>query len=118
MAFEMLYLLRECAKIAAQGEVRIPIESLKEVIIRLIDEDNVVIYSVAKIDEELRVLEKLSFLTIDGNMVVINKDAFLNATKFVERQEELLKNDRYATAILEKIKQKAQHVKLLQPSAQ
>jgi hypothetical protein len=112
--FETVYLLREVAKRAAQNEIYIPTESLKEVIKRLLDEDNIV-YSVAKLDEELRVLQKLSFLTIDDDVVVIDREAFLNMTSFVERQKELLRNDKYAMAILEKIRQKAQHVKLLQP---
>jgi hypothetical protein len=117
MALELVYLLREVAKrAAAQGEVRIPIESLREVVIRLLDEDNVALFSITRLDEELKVLQKLSFLAIDGNAVVVNRDTFLNTTKFVERQIELLKNDKYAMAILEKIKQKAQHVKILQPA--
>ncbi len=115
MAFETLYLLREVTKKAAQNEVHIPVESLKEIIKKLRDEDNIVIYSVAKLDEELRALQNLSFLTIDGDVVVINREAFLNMTRFIERQEELFKDDNYAMAILKKIKQKAQHVKLLQP---
>jgi hypothetical protein len=115
MAFETIYLLREVAKGAVQNKIYIPTESLKEVIKRLLDEDNVVIYSVTKLDEELRVLQKLSFLTIDVDVVVIDREAFLNMTSFVERQEELLRDDKYAMAILEKIRQKAQHVKLLQP---
>ena len=112
--FELAYLLREVAKRADQNEMRIPIESLREVIIKLLDEDNVVLFSIARLDEELRTLQKLSFLTIDGDAVVIIRDAFLNTTEFVERQKELFKDDKYATAILEKIKQKAQYVKLLQ----
>jgi len=112
--FELVYLLREVAKRAGQNEVRIPIESLREVIIKLLDEDNVVLFSITRLDEELKTLQKLSFLTINGDAVVITRDAFLNATEFVERQKELFKDDKYATAILEKIKQKAQYVKLLQ----
>lgn len=111
---EFIYLLREAIKRAGQNEVRIPIESLREVITKLLDEDNIALFSVARLDEELRTLQKLSFLTIDGDAVVIARDAFLNATEFVERQKELFKDDKYATAILEKIRQKAQHVKLLQ----
>jgi hypothetical protein len=111
MAYETLYLLREVVKRAAQNEIRIPIESLREIVIRLRDEDNVVIYSVARLDEELGALQKLSFLAIEGDAVVIRRDAFLDATRFVERQEELFRHDRYAATILEKIKQKAQQLR-------
>ena len=116
MAFETIYLLREVAKSArpATAQIRIPVESLREVIRKLLDEDNIVIYSVARLDDELRTLKELSFLTIDGNAVVIDREVFLSTTRFIERQEELFKNDSYAAAMLKKIKQKAQHVRLLQ----
>jgi hypothetical protein len=63
-------------------------------------------------------MQKLSFLTIDGDTVIIDREVFLNTTRFVERQEELFKDDSYATAILKKIKQKAQRVRLLQQEYQ
>ena len=72
------------------------------------------IYSIARLDDELKTLQNLSFLTIDGDAVVIDREVFLSTTRFIERQEELFKNDSYAAAMLKKIKQKAQHVRLLQ----
>jgi len=116
MAFETIYLLREITKSAqpATAQIRIPVESLREVVRKLLDEDNIVIYSIARLDDELKTLQNLSFLTIDGDAVVIDREVFLSTTRFIERQEELFKNDSYATAILKKIKQKAQHVRLLQ----
>lgn len=105
---KLVYMLREVAKAAPQNELRISIELLKDVIFKkLLEEDNVVIYpSEAELYEDLKALQKLSFLTFDGDKIAINRD-FLNATSFVERQLQLLKGDRYATAILEKLKQRA-----------
>jgi hypothetical protein len=116
MVFETIYLLREAVKRSTQNEVYISIKSLRDVIFKeLLDEDYIAIYSSeAGLDEDLKTLQKLSFLTINDGKIVINREAFLNATKFVEKQEELLKDDRYATAILKKLKQRAQHIQLLQ----
>jgi hypothetical protein len=116
MVFEAIYLLREAVKRATQNEVHISIESLRKVIFQeLLEEDNIAIYSSeAGLDEDLEILQKLSFLTMNDGKIIINREAFLNATKFVEKQEELLKNDRYATAILEKLKQRARDIRPLQ----
>jgi hypothetical protein len=116
MVFETIYLLREAVKRVTQNEVYISIKSLRDVIFKeLLEEDNIAIYSSeAGLDEDLKALQKLSFLTINDGKIVINREAFLNVTKFVEKQEELLKDDRYATAILKKLKQRAQHIQLLQ----
>jgi hypothetical protein len=118
MVFEAIYLLREAVKRATQNEVHISIKSLRKVIFQeLLGEDNIAIYSSeAGLDEDLEILQKLSFLTMNDGKIIINREAFLNATKFVEKQEELLKDDRYATAILEKLKQRARD--LQQVSAQ
>jgi len=79
-------------------QIRIPVESLREVIRKLLDEDNTMIYSVARLGEELRTFQRLSFLTIDGRTVVIDREVFLNTTR-IESKEELFKNDSYASAI-------------------
>jgi len=102
-------MLRETTKAAPQNEVHISIELLRDVIFKkLLEEDNIAIYpSETELHEDLKVLRKLSFLTVNGGVVVINKDVFLGATEFVEKQLQLFKDDRYATAILEKLKQKA-----------
>jgi len=107
--FELMYMLRETAKAAPQNEVHISIELLRDVIFKkLLEEDNIAIYpSETELHEDLKVLQKLSFLTVNGGVVVINRDAFLDATEFVEKQLQLFKDDRYAMAILEKLKQKA-----------
>jgi hypothetical protein len=118
--FELLYLLREAVKRVAQNEVYIPIESLRAVV-KLFEDDDVAIYptnAIKDVVEDLKELQKLSFLAIDGDKVAINKETFLNATRFVERQEELLKDDRYATFLFAKLKQKAQYIQLLQPPVQ
>ncbi len=116
MVFEIMYLLRECVKSVAQNEVHIPIKSLRDVIFKeLLEEDNVVIYpSELELNEDLKILQKMSFIAIDKDRIVINKEAFLDATRFIERQEELFKNDAYATAILKKLRQRAQRIQLLQ----
>jgi hypothetical protein len=116
MVFETIYLLRERVLSVAQSEVQIPIKSLKDVIFReLLEEDSVAIYpSEKELDEDLKTLQEMSFLTISGDMVVINRESFLNATKFVERLEELLKDDKYATALFAKLKQRAQRIQVLQ----
>jgi hypothetical protein len=115
MVFETIYLLREAVKRVTQNEVYISIKSLRDVIFKELLKDNIAIYSSeAGLDEDLKALQKLSFLTINDGKIVINREAFLNATKFVEKQEELLKDDRYATAILNILKQRAQHIQLLQ----
>jgi hypothetical protein len=116
MAYETIYLLRETVKRAQSEEVRISIKSLRDVIFKeLLEEDNIAIYSSeAGLDEDLKALQKLSFLTIDDDKIVINREAFLNATKFVERQEELLRGDRYASVIFARLKQRAQQIQLLQ----
>jgi hypothetical protein len=109
--FETIYLLREVVKRAVQSEVRIPVEALRAAVRKLLEEDNIAIYSSeAGLDEDLRTLQKQSLLTVDGGYVVIHKEGFLNATEFAERQEELLKGDRYAAYIFEKLKQKAEHI--------
>jgi len=115
MAFETIYLIRESVKDTQKEIVQITIESLRKVIFQeLLEEDNIAIYpTIENLDEDLKTLEKLSFLTINDGKIIINREAFLNATKFVERQEELLKGDRYATAIFEKLKQRAKHIQLL-----
>jgi hypothetical protein len=116
MAFELLYLLREVAKKAAQNELYIPIESLKTAVKELLEDDNVAIYptnAIEDVAEDLKELQKQSFLTMTGNKVIINKETFLNATRFVERQEELLKDDKYATFLFTKLKQRAQRIQLL-----
>jgi predicted nucleotidyltransferase len=94
--------------------VCIPIESLRDVIFqKLLDEDKIAIYSSeAGLYEDLETLQKLSFLIRDSK-IIINREAFLDATEFVEKQEELLKNDRYAMAILKKLKQRAREIRLL-----
>jgi hypothetical protein len=56
------------------------------------------IYSFARLGEELRTFQRLSFLTIDGRTVVIDREVFLNTTR-IERKEELFKNYSYASAI-------------------
>jgi len=106
---ELIYMLREAAKAAPQNEVHISIKSLRDAIFKkLLDEDNVAIYpSEAELHEDLKVLQKLSFLNVDNGVVVINRNAFLDATSFVEKQLQLFKYDRYATAILEKLRQRA-----------
>jgi len=116
MVFEAIYLLREAVKGVTQNKVHISIESLRKVIFQeLLEEDNIAIYSSeAGLNEDLETLQKLSFLTMNDGEIIINREAFLNATKFVERQEELLKNDRYAIAILEKLKQRARDIRPLQ----
>ncbi len=111
--FELLYMLREVTKSAQTEEVYVAINSLRDVIKDLLEEDNIVLYSsMTGLDEDLKALQKLSFITINNGKIVINKENFLNMTKFIEKQEELLKNDRYATAILEKLKQRARRIKL------
>ena len=108
--FETVYLLREVVKRAVQNEVRMPVEALRGAVRKLFEEDNVAIYnSEARLDEDLRTLQK-QFLTVDGGYVVISKEDFLGATKFAERQEELLRGDRYAAYIFEKLKQRAEHI--------
>lgn len=118
MAFELLYLLREVVKRATQNEVYIPVESLKTAVKELLEDDNVMIYptnAIEDVTEDLKELQKLSFLKITDDKVVINKETFLNATRFVERQEELLKDDKYATFLFTKLKQRAQRIQLLSP---
>jgi hypothetical protein len=115
MVFEIIYLLREAVKSVAQNEVHISIESLRGIIKKLLDVDKIAIYSSETgLDEDLKALQKLSFLTVSDGKIIINREAFLNATKFVERQEELLKDDRYATAILKRLKQRAREIRPLQ----
>ncbi len=116
MVFEIMYLLRSAVEKAVQDEVRIHIKSLRDVIFKeLLEEDSIVIYpSDAELYEDLKILQRMSFITIDKDRIVINKEAFLNATRFIERQEELLKDDRYAAAILKKLRQRAQRIQLLQ----
>jgi hypothetical protein len=109
--FETVYLLREVVKRAVQSEVRIPVEALRVAVRKLLEEDNIAIYnSEAGLDEDLRALQKQSFLTVDGGYVVVSKEGFLNATKFAERQEELLRGDRYAAYIFEKLRQRAERI--------
>ena len=116
MVFETIYLMREAIKRANQNEVYIPIESLRGAVKALLEEDAVAIYptNAANLDEDLREMQRLSLLTIKGDVVVIYREDFLRATRFVEKQEELLKDDRYASAILEKLKQRARQIQLLQ----
>ncbi len=120
MVFEVIYLLRSAVEGATQDKVYIHIKSLRDVIFKeLLEEDNIVIYpSEAELYEDLQILQKMSFITINGDRIIINKKDFLNATKFVVGQEKLLKNDRYATAILEKLRQRAQRIQLLQQESQ
>ena len=116
MVFELLYLLREVVKRATQNEVYIPIESLKTAVKELLEDDNVAIYptnTIGNVTEDLKELQKLSFLAMADDKVVINKEMFLNATRFVERQEELLKDDRYAMFLFTKLKQRAQRIQFL-----
>jgi len=112
--FETIYLLRERVKNAAQNEVYISIESLRDVVFKeLLGEDGIAIYSSeADFYEDLRRLQKLP-LTISGDKVVINREKFLEATRFVERQEALLKGDKYAVDIFNKLKQRAQRIQPL-----
>jgi hypothetical protein len=116
MVFEAIYLLRQAVKRGAQDVIYIPIESLRVVVAKLLEEDNVAIYpsNVSNLDEDLREMQKALLLTVEGDKMVINREAFLNATKFVERQEELLKDDKYASAIFAKLRQRAQQIQLLQ----
>jgi len=116
MVFETIYLMREAVKRANQNKVYIPIESLRGAVKALLEEDAVAIYptNAANLDEDLREMQRLSLLTIKGDVVVIYREDFLRATRFVEKQEELLKDDRYASAILEKLKQRARQIQLLQ----
>ena len=119
MVFEVVYLLREAAKITDQHEVYVPIKLLRDVIFKeLLEEDNIVIYpSETELNEDIKTLQKLSFFAVKEDKIVINRESFLSATKFIERQEELLKNDAYATAIFKKLKQRAPQL-LQQESAQ
>jgi hypothetical protein len=112
MVFETIYMLREVAKSATHSEVRIPIRSLKDAIFKeLLEEDGIAIYpSETEFYEDLKTLQKQSFITIDGGQIAINRDVFLRMTKFVERQEEMLRDDRYAVALFEKLKQRAQRI--------
>lgn len=115
VVFETIYLLREATKYATQDVVYVPIESLRAVIRKLFEEDGVAIYpmnAVIDLDQDLR--EMRTLLTIQGGKVVINREAFLGATGFAEKQEELLKDDKYAATILEKLKQRARQIQILQ----
>ena len=116
MVLETIYLLREAVKNAARNEIYISIEikSLRDVIFqKLLEEYKIAIYSSEEgLHEDLEMLQKLSLLTVNDDKIIINREAFLNATKFVEKQEELLKNDRYATVILKKLKQRAQEIQI------
>jgi hypothetical protein len=118
MVFETIYLLREVAKAVAQNEIRVPVKSLRDVIFdKLLGEDSIAIYpSEKEFYEDLKTLQKLSFLTIAEDIIVINRDEFLNATKFIERQEQLLRDDRYAVAMFKRLKQRAQHIILELPA--
>ena len=116
MVFETIYLMREAVKRANQNEVYIPTESIKSAIKNLLEEDGIAIYpsNVSNLDEDLKEMQKMALLTVEGDKVVINREAFLNVTKFAEEQEELLKSDRYAAAIFAKLKQRAQQIQILQ----
>jgi hypothetical protein len=93
-------------KAAPQDEVHIPIKSLRDAFEELRKEANAFVYpSDAELYEDLDMLQKLSFLTIDGDKIVVNRRAFLNATDFIEKQLNMLVEDRYG--VLEKLKQKA-----------
>ncbi len=115
MVFETIYLLRQAVLSAAQDVVYIPIESLRNAVRALLEEDNIAIYPIngINLDEDLKEMQK-SLLAVEGDNVVINRKAFLKATEFVEEQEELLRDDRYASAILTKLKQRAQQIQILQ----
>ncbi len=116
MVFETVYLVREAVKRADQNVAHIPIESLRNAVRALLEED-VAIYpvnSITSLDEDLREMQKQSILAIKGDKIVLHKEDFLRATQFVERQEELLKDDKYASAIFAKLKQGAQQIQVLQ----
>lgn len=109
MVFETVYILREAVLQARTCvQARIPISALKNAITELYEKDGIAIYSRdGDVDEDLRYLENQSLLTISGNKIIIDVNHFLEATRFAERQEELLKDNKYAAAILEKLRQKA-----------
>jgi hypothetical protein len=84
------------------------VSAFKNAITELVEKDGIVIYSSdSGVDEDLRRLEESSLLTISGDKIIIDVSHFLEATRFAERQEELLKDNKYAAAILEKLRQKA-----------
>jgi hypothetical protein len=115
MVFETVYLLRQAVKRATQDVVYIPTKSFRAVVAKLLEEDNIAIYPVnnlSNLDEDLREMQKSSLLVVENDRVVINRKVFLDATKFVERQEELLRDDRYASAIFAKLKQRARQIQV------
>jgi hypothetical protein len=111
---ELVYMLREAAKSAAQNEVRIPIESLWGAIRRLLEEDRIATCpSEEGLHEDLMALQNLSLLTVRGGVIVLDRDAFLDATEYVERDVAgLLEalDDRYALAVLRGLKQRAREI--------
>jgi predicted Fe-Mo cluster-binding NifX family protein len=116
MVFETIYLVREAVRRAEQNVVYIPIESLRNAIKALLEE-GIAIYpvnSITNLDEDLKEMQKQSILAVKDGKVMIYKEDFLCATQFVEKQEELLKDDKYASTIFAKLKQKAQQIQLLQ----
>jgi hypothetical protein len=116
MVFETVYLMREAVKRADQNVIYIPIESLRNTIKALLEE-SIAIYpvnNITSLDKDLREMQKQSLLAIKGDKIVLRKEDFLRATQFVERQEELLKDDMYASTILTRLKQRAQQIQLLQ----
>jgi len=115
MVFETIYLLRQVVNRAAQDVVYIPIESLRAAVSKL-EEDNITLYpfnATSNLDDDLREMQRQSLLNVYGNKVVVNRETFLRATKFVEKQEELLKDNKYASTIFTKLKQRAQQIQVL-----
>jgi len=109
MTFETVYMLRVAVLQARTCvQARIPVSAFKNAITELHEKDGIAIYSSdGDVDEDLRLLENQSLLTISGDKIIIDVNHFLEATRFAERQEELLKDNKYAAAILEKLRQKA-----------
>jgi GTPase involved in cell partitioning and DNA repair len=115
--FETIYLMREAVKRASRDVVCIHIETLRNAVKVLLEEDDVAIYpvnNITSLHEDLREMQKQSLLAVKGDKVILRKEDFLRATKFAERQEELLKDNKYASAILTRLKQRAQQIQLLQ----